>query len=345
MMKRFAIALFGMVIVNMAVAQEPCAIQLKEAQKMYEDGVIEKVPSKLSSCLDKGFNRQQKVEALKLMVLCALYEGNGELANERMITFLKYDPEYEIDTEVDPKEFVELMDNFRTSALWTVGLHGGVNLTRIHVLQTFGVQDLSSYNGKYSAPELGLQVSFEVSRFITNRLDVRTGVSIMQKKFQYNANYVDVNNILIDEEQNFINIPLLFNYDITRTNFRPFVMLGGAIGTMTRASGGYTRSYGEPVSRADATGPDIDLSPYRNQWNYWAVGGLGVKYKIPRGFIYGRAFFHYGLNNMAITNNRYSDPERLFKYYHVEHDFIQDNMVFEVGYSYSFYKPKAKKIK
>jgi hypothetical protein len=48
---------------NSVYAQDDCATKIQEAQKYYDQGMIDEIPQMLAPCMADGFTRQQKIEA------------------------------------------------------------------------------------------------------------------------------------------------------------------------------------------------------------------------------------------------------------------------------------------
>src|SRR5664279_1063308 len=84
---------------------QSCSYTLKEAQRLYQQGLIKDIPAMLQGCLEKGFTRRERQDAYKLILLCHLYNDDQASADSAMPKFLKKFPDYEINA-TDPKEFV-----------------------------------------------------------------------------------------------------------------------------------------------------------------------------------------------------------------------------------------------
>ena len=91
----FIILLFTSFLLK-AQEESDCAKTLKNAQKVYDSGEIEKVEALLISCLEDGFTRAQKTEALKVTLYPkqikkvkdlanSKYDGNASLALRKII--------------------------------------------------------------------------------------------------------------------------------------------------------------------------------------------------------------------------------------------------------------------
>ena len=44
-------------------AEDNCALTLENAQKMYDNGMIEKIPEMLANCIKNGFTSEERLQA------------------------------------------------------------------------------------------------------------------------------------------------------------------------------------------------------------------------------------------------------------------------------------------
>ena len=119
-------------------SQDNCTDALKKARRAYNEGIIEKVESQLKPCLEEGFTPEQKLEALKLIILANIYDEKTDEAEQNMLKFLEIEPEYEVNPASDPEEFANLFGTFQTSPLWSGGILFGPNFLSVRQLEEFG---------------------------------------------------------------------------------------------------------------------------------------------------------------------------------------------------------------
>src|SRR5512133_4345830 len=119
-----------------AISQQDCATKIQEAQRYYDQGIIEEIPSMLAPCMQDGFTRTQKIEAYKLIIMSYLFNENQFEAERTMLEFLKKYPEYEIMPN-DPVEFVYLLESYRTASVFSFGVSGGFNLTDPRIIEPY----------------------------------------------------------------------------------------------------------------------------------------------------------------------------------------------------------------
>ena len=91
---------FGSVL--QAQDRRPCSEILRDAEQNYIVGVLTDIPSSLGRCVEEGFTKEERLRAQKLITLCFIYTDNMAAAEGSMVTFLRLDPEYQLNESVDP---------------------------------------------------------------------------------------------------------------------------------------------------------------------------------------------------------------------------------------------------
>lgn len=329
------------------LAQDDCAVILKNAQKTYEEGAIEKVAEILAPCLEKGFSKEEKVQAYKLLILTSFFENNRYQAENYMVKLLKLDPEYKINSAVDPPEFIKLYESYRTLPLYSIGGVGGGNFSFVNVLNNYTVADVNKSPGKYRGA-LGYQVGVNVSRYLFDNAELCLGVFYTGNAFRYgNENmfdYTTIDGSVTKESQSWLGIPLSMTYDFTKSKIKPYGRLGGGVQFLLSDNLHIERKEGD---NSFAEGPNIDLmaDTMRSKINYSIGIGGGIKYKIPQAFLVLDISYNLGLLNQVNGAARYSNSELVYKYYYIDSDFKVSNLSFSIGYMRLLYKPQKKKIK
>ena len=329
-----------------AKAQKDCALTLKEAQKNYETGLLEKIPLMLGPCIKNGFAKEEKLQALRLIILTNLFEDNAIQADENMEKLLKIEPEYEVNDAVDPIEFINLLNSFQTNPVYTFGVTGGLNFSKIRVFETFGTADVVNSPGVYLSNGVGYQVSVTASRHIISGLSVNLDIFFSGKKYEYsNTSDAQYYSLSFQENQTWMGFPLSLTYDFLQSKkLSPYIQFGAVYSYLLSAKSTVIRTYNDNSS-ADVTGAVIDVQLLRNSWNFWLSGGIGVKYRVKKGMFLINFTYLRGMQNMVDKSARYSNEELLYKYYYIDDDFTMDNYMISVGFLYSIYQPKKLKQK
>lgn len=335
---------FSLVPALTAKAQEQnlCTQTLKNAQRTYDEGRIEAIPSMLDSCLQDGFSRSEKIQAFRLLILSYLFQDEHEKAEQNLLALLKLDPEYKVNEAIEPAEFVNLYHTYRTRPFISIGVIGGVNQSRINLKQEFNTDNSNTSEPKYS-PGFGYQFGLIADILLKRQYQLTTGVLFSGKKYAMkNDRMFGYTSLNIEESQNWLEVPVTLKYNFGTRKFVPFLQAG--------LSGNLCLSSNAVLTRIsidndnDASGPSLDLTDLRKRINYSVVLGGGARYKIGYGYVVLDLRYNKGLANMVNVENRYSNSELIFYYGHIDSDYKLNNISISVGYMKSFYKPKKIKV-
>ena len=345
--------------------ESECVRTLNRCQKDFEAGLLEKIEQPLRPCLaGTQLSNEEKLQGYRLLALAYLYEGKDEEAEKAMLEFLKLDPEYELQPGIDPKEFSELYQNYRTSPLYTLGIYGGANWARPRSYKENGLYATPSDKKVYKSA-FGFHVFARASRYVYKGLNVHLDLGYMQSTFTYSHDIlegyttIDPNSeptatptkgvtIESSESQSGINLPVSLSYTfLQQKTYRPYIIAGAEFRYLFNASSSITKNYLDPniasVELADIAG----FKERRNSLAYSALFGAGVKRKIPGADIFFEARYQVGLSDQVkedVTST--NDDAMLWNFYEFDNKFTLDNLNFSFGYTYYFYKPrKMKKVK
>jgi hypothetical protein len=333
---------------------EDCVIQLQEAERLYSQGQVENIPQMLEDCIAEGFNKEERLQAYKLIILTFLTDDNMRKADSAMIDFLKRYPEYEI-TVADPAEFVYLFGSYKTLPLYSLGVTLGTSFSSVNSLESFGTYNLNMRaEPAFSISGIPLRVGITFSRYITKGLDVNLEVFYTAFNFSYQnkafggleLNEGAYGKVNYDETQSHLEVPVSFTYDLGQRRVRPYFRLGFAVSYMLTATSSTTLdyTYGTHDTRK---GQSIDRLDNRNPFNYWALGGVGVKFKITKGYFFADFRANIGINEQLKDGTRYIGDGTTYElndltwyYGYTDDNFLLNNLIVSVGYVRLFYKPK-----
>lgn len=337
--KYFLIILVTLLTRTIAYGQtNDCFIKLKDAEKLYENGLIEKIPPLLGPCIKKGLNKEDRLQAIKLVTQSYLFDDKYEKADSMMALLLKIEPEYQPNQLVDPPEFINLYKSYRTMPILSLAVNLGGNFTDIKLIEPFGVGNIENAPGTYS-PGFGYNIGISAEKYFMERLEGSVGLRICGNKFRKKDKPLDFTKTTFEETQTRLELPVYANFDILLKDIKPFVTAGFIFAYNMNDFADVERIYTDN-SHNDETGSEIKLSENRNTVNLWLGAGVGVKYKIDAGTLSFRSRYNIGMFNQTVKENRFSDNELLYKYYYVDDDFRMNFFEFIFSYSYPLYKPQ-----
>ncbi len=317
-----------------------CTQRLNKAQKVYDAGKITEVESYLKDCIKDGFSKEEKMQALRLLILASLFQDEHDKAEKSLLLLLKEDPEYVLNPAIDPAEFYELYNSYRTLPVINIGIMGGINTTTISEKQSYSVgselDNKPQYKGRF-----GFQGGIVADILLYRKFQINTGVLFAVKNFTYKNTllYDNVSTLSSKENQMWMDVPLALKYNIGKGKLKLFVLGGGSFGLLMSANSKLSReNTGSTVAKESSE----KFKKIRTPYTYSALLGLGVRYKIGYGYIFLDARYSMGLRNVANAKNRFytENGDNLFYYGYVSSDFTVNNIAISVGYMKSLYKPK-----
>lgn len=326
--------------------QEDCIFKLQEAEKLYTQGLIEKIPQLLEPCIKRGLSKEDKLQAFKLVILSYLFDDNQQEAEREILNYIKQYPEYEI-TPTDPTEFVYLFESYNPVPVYSFGGSFGLNLSLISLLEPFGTENLDDYTGDYAPSGMGLQGGLFVDRYLHKNWRLSVELFYSQNIFKYSDILYGFASIDYIETHTAIQLPLTATYSfLTEGKWNPYLRAGFGTSLLLDAKSTITREYVETGSLqfANIKDSDIDIKNNSESLHYWTILGGGVKYKIPHSYLFFDVRFNYGLNNSIKTGNRFDEngQELIFPYFFEHDDFKLNNLSFSLGWAYTFYKPQKR---
>ena len=335
---------------------QSCSYTLKEAQQLYQQGLIEKIPSLLSACMQSGFTRQERQDAYKLILLCYLFDDNQSAADSDMLLFLRKYPEYEINP-TDPKEFVYLFNTYTNPPVFGLGLIGGYTIPQFFVTESNSTNDLNGTARQYKRSGSSYQFGLQINTTLVKQYELGLGIVYSACAFQT----VDKISLFspipnetrtYTESQSRIEFPVFvrYNYELTK-KIIPYARLGVVPIYMLSATGTVARVYttGTPPDNS----PSLDVLKLRNPFGMSLLAGIGVKFRIPRGFIFADLKYQPGITsqlNSSYVNQQLSSSSSgstvtklAWTYGMMLDNFRLNELTVSIGYAYSFYNPKKKR--
>jgi hypothetical protein len=321
-----------------AQEQNLCTQTLKKALKTYDDGRISAVPAMLDSCLKDGFTRAEKLQAYRLLVLSYIFQDEDEKAEESLLLLLKEDPEYKVNEVLDPAEFVNLYKTYRTLPFISIGIVGGVNQSRIKLLNEFSTDNVNSSPVKYK-PGIGFQFGLVADILLYRNFQVNTTFLYSGKKYETSSDKMfGYTSLKLVESQSWLELPVVLKYNFGKNKLKFFAEAGMSGNLFLSSKADVTRI--SIANDNDASGPSVAMSNLRNKLNYAAVFGGGARYKLGYGYLMLDIRYSMGMRNVVNAKNRYSDNELIYYYGFIDSNYKLNNISVSFGYLKSLYKPK-----
>ena len=374
------VAAFFLLFSTFFVSAQTWTQKLLIAERDYDAGRLVNIVDNISggfekSLGEKGYTREEKIRALKLITKVYIFMDNESKSDESMIKLLRADKEHNLDPKVDPAELYDLYRKFRSQPIFRIGLRVGVNKSYPNIINTFGTGNTGIvskiYNGVGESPNeasvnggsgTGFFINAMAERYLDWGLEVGLGLEFRNSQYSVD-NYItygdslQVNGIseiaqfavlstMVTHQQSFFRVPLLLRYNFkydSDNSFVPYIAAGASYDYLLDAKylEGNRTGGTEYKFDSDLSLKDLDLIA-KNNFSVFAC--LGLKMRIKTHFLTLEAKFNKALLNYINPNNRWSNnPLSTYDLAFVEDDFSLDILSFSFGYTYSIYNPQKLK--
>ena len=210
---------------------------------------------------------------------------------------------------------------------WWIGLKGGINFTQASPQQRYTVLtgtggyptsqlDKAYDNFNKSGSQASLEITFYYKGFsFSFQPGYRHSRFTYSNQFEWTDNE-DVNNHLVlnykqENLVDYVDLPLLVKYDLTRTKLRPYVQLGVFYSLLTTASKSVIvegTDFASGGSNQFTNQPVIVGARDLYHKGYWGVlGGVGADYNLGNVRLVLDIRYQAGISNITNTSNRFSN--------------------------------------
>ncbi len=304
-MSKYLLAILFTLVVSQLWAQSSCERNLNEARADYSSGNLYAIPGKLADCLEEGFSKTEKIDALRLLTLTYININQQEKARNTFIKLLNIKTDYQVKENFDPSELVSLYRKIDTEIKYYIGLtFFGFTLNNIRVFSSDHTNPVESnhtaeYSTNISIPQVGVQflypltknwivgadAQFQNQRYSFEEKNIYDNSSDNDYKITYNARSNGVN----------LNINLRYMKDYYR--WKPFIEVGAAGRyNLNYEIRNYINNYSKTVD--DEIIDEIDISSRRVKLNFGINANLGTMIKL--GENYGEIKF--GVSNFLVRH-------------------------------------------
>ena len=307
---------------------------LKEARSLYREGLPENIPNLLNPYLEDGFNRIDKKEAYKLIILSYLFNDYKIEANKVLYDFMKIYPEFKpSENDTNDLKYLYQYKSFKTNIVFSIGPVVGVNMASPVIEKSFLIT--GNAGEKTVASSSSLVYGIQLGTRIIDYLDIRVDALMSESKYSFKQlntsdDYTEVTESI---KQFYIPLWLVPYYPIK--DHRVYLKLGWAACLNQSASDDFTLA-------TDAA--TYDISDKRLNFTGSLGFGGGFSLKIPRGFISLEGTYMLG-SNIVDNANRNVIPEIESRFQYMDDDFKINNLMVSLNYVYLFYKSKELKKK
>ncbi len=350
-------SVFGLSL-SLAQTATNCTQTIRLIRLTYEQGRLHELPGLADGCLNPragqtGFTKEEQREAYRYLTLAYIYLEEPDSADINMLKLLETDHFYQINTAVDPAEFISLYNKFRHNPIFRLGLKVGVNATQPNVLEYYNVGSSAGGNGKYGlavgfnvmlafekdlggkfknfvvAPEVGLvSRTFSYSNSSLNFADKKPDSTVSTQQFSFSQQWLDLNGIV--------------QYRMKAKNpidFYTYIGAGPSLSYLLSSKNQPSTTYGSGSNGYTVTGPQVDDSKSYNQLVYSFILTAGLKKRIGELYLTGDIRYQFGLSNV-VNNASRTNQVIGFDYAGSYNNYRMSNIMIQIGVLFPRFVPK-----
>lgn len=330
-----------------------CTQVLRLIRTTYEQGRLHELPGLAEGCLKgegaQGFSKEEKREAYRYLTLSYIYLEEPEKADDMMVQLLNTDHFYEPNKEVDPAEFIALYNKFRHDPLFRVGIKAGLNLTQPNVTNYYNVGSAGAGHGGYSmSPNFQVYGVFEKDFFYKEpwkRLVLAAELGYVIRGYTYTNGELatadeDPTKLISNQEfqfsQQYLDLNVIGQFKFKNTiGLQTYLGAGPGISYLLGSSNQASTVLGNEFT---VTGPSIDDTESYNKLLYSVNLVAGGKLKFGEVYLTAEVRYQWGFTNVVNSEAR-TNQEVAFDYQGRYNDYKVNNMTFNLGVIYPYFKP------
>jgi hypothetical protein len=339
--------------VDLYAQDDLCSQNLEEAQLRYDEGRIQDIEGLVLRCIEGGtYDKAQSVQALRLLILSYIFRGEEGKADTTMLRLLQKQHEFVPDQALDPVEFINLHATYRTKPIFKVGIKGGINMSFVEPTKLYTTGQPGDPGEFEYSPKQGVTIGVIFEYEFAPRWNIYPEFLYSNRTFDNAEEFSALTEISTDpvdkkeetERQVWLELPISVQYRFTDGPVRPYVNLGGSLSYLNYAE---LPANDNQLSRQNNIIQNTlgDITDDRNQLNFYAFLGGGVKVKVSEGYIVAELRANYGLNEVSTGEFSFSPtggqaskgqvPERIIPDAYKKHF-----ATFTIGYTLNIYKMK-----
>ncbi len=327
-------------------AQTSCERSLDEAKADYANGNLYAVPGKLTDCLEDGYTKTEKVEALRLLTLTYININQQEKAKETLIRLLKLKTDYQAVRNVDPSELYSLYKKIDTDIKYFIGITLGTNLNSVRPVLYRSAFPIETTHPQYSARIATPQVGFQYLYPLNKSFIVGAEIQFQNQRYSYSESfdYEDRNSnfVTYDSNNNGINLNLIFRYMKDFYTCKPFVELGSTARTnLTYDIINYTNNFERVVDEENIIESEeninerVSVYTRRSTFNFALNANLGSMIKVRENYVE----IKFGVSNYFRNHLNSKGREEAYTTTLLDGGFIKEddrlNLLYQINFTFN----------
>jgi hypothetical protein len=252
------------------------------------------------------------------------------------------------------KSIAQKSNSGMTGAKWWIGVKGGMNFTKIKVVNEYSVLKNTSSGSADNSKEYdkalkntGLDLALMLSYNFTQEISLSFQPGFAHYAFDYKNKYQWEDstgfgtelNFVHHQKVNYLEFPLMIKYTKTFGRFTPYAQAGAFYGTLLNA-----KKIVDAKEFSINGGSNLEANVYQETFNLkdeiissqlGLIGGAGIAVDVNYFRLALEFNYRYGFNNIVNVNNRYNDNRQTSGIY----DVLDDMKIRNFGLCLNFSTP------
>ncbi len=328
-MKRFLLIILSIMFLficeNAGAQNENCINNLKVAQNNFDDGDFDEAITLLNSTLkDCDLDKQDKINAYEILILCYLTIDNLKAADDAVSAILNLNPIYSPNKLKNDNRLIKIFGQFSTKPTFSLGIEGGINFPTIHTQNSYSVVYNNGEAPNAYLSKIGSQFGINMEKRFSEHLWFRIASFYQTTNYQHFLYDVVNETINYSENLTYIDLPISIKYYALYKYIQPYAFAGADFSLLNTSQSTTTNNESTDIVNR------IDM---RNKFSFGILGGIGARY-IYHNFIFSLdARYCYYPENINKQGTRYNDKINLFTYYYIDDNFRIDYLKLNAGVS------------
>ncbi|MFA0964243.1 hypothetical protein AB9P05_20715 [Roseivirga sp. BDSF3-8] len=342
--KTIGLGLFLFFTLNFSARAQSCDKILSDAEKAFEVGNLYSLADILLPCVKNGgYNRDERIRALRLLTISSLYIDEPESAEQYFLALLKEKPDYQ-PQQSDPQELHDLAQRYTTMPRVSfLPLQFGITYARPSIVNEYTIDsytDAQTYEGRS-----GMMTGAGAEITIKPWLSAGTGVYYANYRFSYRNTILGYSQLNFTENRQVFSFPLYLRliHPGLFKKLRPYVYAGASYDLMIGAEARGLVRRDITQQEVDVTGPDIDLDDQRSPTGLTAMIGTGVAMRAGTNFILVDIGYRKGFSNGLDSDGQFRNSTLVYRYGFTDNDHTLNSFTAMVRFLVPLYAPRMVK--
>jgi hypothetical protein len=338
--------IFGILIWGntLSVFGQSCTQKLEEAMRAYYGGNLREVETLIdyTACAE-NLTKEQRVNALRIIVISNLFLKEQEKAEDAMLKLLKVNPEYKL-TDVDLPEFEKLLSSFKRNPVFSLGLFGGLNHSGFVVTEQYSLGEIISPPNYKSIT--GFQVGISGFYLINKNIWLHSSLFAQKRSYLIEEKFREIlgsDTLMIQstEKQLHFQFPIAIRYVFGHwnKNYRPYIEGGAQFGYLMNAKSQLVVS-NLTTGQPPRVNFEYELNNNRNRINKQLFIGVGILKKRGKNIVGIHAGYSIALESAVKAHSRFQYPELFSTFGYIDNEFKINSFLLSLTFNRIYYKPK-----